>query len=106
MKISGPGSNSPSGLDPSAGVSPAGQGAAASKQPIAPNAQSDQVQLSSLSAYLASALQGSPAHVAKVSELSSAVSTGQYHVDSYAVSGSIIEHGIEFGGAGYSALTS
>jgi anti-sigma28 factor (negative regulator of flagellin synthesis) len=106
MKLSGPGSNSPSGLDPSAGVSPAGQGTAAPKQPIAPNPQSDQVQLSSLSAYLASALQGSPAHVAKIIELSSAVSTGQYHVDSYAVSGSIIQHGIEFGGAGYSALTS
>jgi hypothetical protein len=106
MKISGPGSNSPSGLDQSAGVGPAGQGTAAPKQPLAPNAQSDQVQLSSLSAYLASALQGSPAHVAKLNELGAAVSSEQYQVDAYVLSGSIIQHGIEFGGAGYSALTS
>jgi hypothetical protein len=41
-----------------------------------------------------------------MSELSATVSAGQYHVDSYAVSGNIIQHAIEFGGAGYSALTS
>lgn len=115
MKISGPDSNSASGstqptrpgsLDRSASVPSASEGTTVPQQPLAANTQSDQVQLSSLSAYLASALGGSPAHVAKMSELSSAVSAGQYHVDSYAVSGSIIQHAIEFGSAGYSMLTS
>lgn len=115
MKISGPDSNPSAGspqparqgsLARSAGVPSAGEGAPVPQQPPAPRAQSDQVQLSSLSAYLASAISGSPAHVAKMSELSATVSAGQYHVDSYAVSGNIIQHAIEFGGAGYSALTS
>jgi hypothetical protein len=53
----------------------------------------------SLRGFTASALRGSPAHVAKVSRLSAAVSAGQYQVDAYAVSGSIIQHSIEFGAA-------
>jgi flagellar biosynthesis anti-sigma factor FlgM len=65
----------------------------------------DRVQLSSLSNYLASALSGSPAHVAKISELETAVSEGQYHVDAYTVSGNIIQHGIEFGASGYLGLS-
>jgi anti-sigma28 factor (negative regulator of flagellin synthesis) len=60
---------------------------------------SEHAQLSILSAYLDSALAGSPANVAKVRELSATVSSGQYHVDAYAVSGSLIQHGIEFGDA-------
>ena len=75
------------------------------KQPVGPEAASDQVQLSNLSSYLASALDGSPAHVAKVGELGAAVSSGQYHVNADAVSGSIIQHSIEFGGASYLALS-
>jgi hypothetical protein len=39
--------------------------------------------------------------VAKVSKLSAAVSAGQYQADAYAVSGSIIQHSIEFGAANY-----
>ncbi len=114
MKISGPDSNSASGstqparagsLDRSASVPSASEGNPVPQQPSAANSQSDQVQLSSLSAYLATALEGSPAHVAKMGELSSALSAGQYQVDSYAVSGSIIQHAMEFGGASYSAPT-
>jgi anti-sigma28 factor (negative regulator of flagellin synthesis) len=83
----------------------------------APSAASNQVgktvsstptdwsQLSNLSNYLASALSGSAAHVAKLAKLAAAVSGGQYSVDSYAVSGSIIQHTIEFGGSAYWALS-
>jgi anti-sigma28 factor (negative regulator of flagellin synthesis) len=81
----------PSGVDP-AGLS------GASKQPSPQNTASDQVQLTGMSRYLAAALNGSPAQVAKVSELSTAVSSGKYRVDAYAVSGSLIQHAIEFGG--------
>jgi len=58
-----------------------------------------------VSRYLASALNGSPAQVAKVSELSAAVSSGSYQVDAHAVSGSIIQHSIDSGGASYRAVT-
>jgi anti-sigma28 factor (negative regulator of flagellin synthesis) len=76
-----------------------------SKQSAEPAAPSDRAQLSNLSNYLASALSGSPAHVAKLSELGTAVSNGQYHVDAYTVSGSIIQHSIELGGSGYLGLS-
>jgi flagellar biosynthesis anti-sigma factor FlgM len=100
MKISGVDSKTTAGLDRSTGVGAPGAGAA-SNQAAGQATASDQVQLSSLSKYLASALSGSPAHVAKVSELSAAVSNGQYQVDAQAVGGSIIQHSIEFGGASY-----
>ena len=90
------------GLNPSNGIGPAGSDSA-SKQ--GPATASDRVQLSGLSGYLASALSGSPTHIAKLAELSSSVPNGQYHVDAYAVGGSIIQHSIEFGGGGYSALS-
>ncbi len=102
MKISLPHSKSTPGLDGPAGVGPTGAGA---KQPAAQETLSDQAQLSNLSSYLASALIGSPAHVAKLSKLGTAVSSEQYKVDAYVVSGSIIQHGIEFGGANYLAVT-
>jgi flagellar biosynthesis anti-sigma factor FlgM len=86
-----------------AGVDPAGL-TGASKQPAAQNAPSDQVQLTGMSRYLAAALNGSPAQVAKVSELGAAVSSGKYRVDADAVSGSLIQHAIEFGGGSYSAV--
>jgi flagellar biosynthesis anti-sigma factor FlgM len=104
MKIFRPDSNSTSGLNPLAGAGSSRMGSA-SKQPLGREAASDQVQLSSLSSHLASALDGSPALAAKVSELHAAVSNGQYHVDAYAVSGSIIQHRIEFGGTSYLALS-
>jgi flagellar biosynthesis anti-sigma factor FlgM len=68
---------------------------------IAHHAGSDQADLSSLSAYLAGALDGSPAQVAKVNELTTAVSSGQYQVNANAVSESMIQHSLAFGGAGY-----
>jgi len=104
MQISGPGSKTASQLNPSASVGAAG-GAPATTQPVRQEAASDQVQLSSLSKYFASALEGSPAHVANVNQLSVAVSAGQYHVDAYAVSGSIIQYSIEFGGSGYLGMS-
>lgn len=68
------------------------------------SAPTDRTQLANLSSYLTSALSGSAAHVAKLANLAAAVSSGQYQIDSYAVSGSIIEHGIQFGGSAYWAL--
>jgi hypothetical protein len=59
------------------------------------------VNVFSLHSFTAAARSGSPAHVAKVSKLSAAVSAGQYQADAYAVSGSIIQHSIEFGAANY-----
>jgi flagellar biosynthesis anti-sigma factor FlgM len=100
MKISGTTSKSTSGLDRSAAVGPAGV-APGSKQSVGQTTASDQAQLSSLSRYLVSALSGSPEHVAKVNELGTAVSSGRYQVDAHAVSGSIIQYSIEFGGASY-----
>jgi flagellar biosynthesis anti-sigma factor FlgM len=103
MKISGPDPKSTSGLNPSPGV---GAGAGSASKPSAwQSVATDEAQFSSLSSYLSSALSGSPTHLAKVSELGAAVSTGQYDVDSSAVSGSLIQHSIEFGGARYSALS-
>jgi len=98
MKISRPDSKSTAELDPSAGVGPF-EGGSVSKEPVGDAPVSDRVQLSSLSSYLASALNGSAAHVEQITELTGTVSSGQYKVDSYAVSGSIIQHSIEFGGA-------
>jgi flagellar biosynthesis anti-sigma factor FlgM len=103
MKISRPNPQATSELNPAVGVGPSSAGLAA-KQPVASRGASDQVQLSSLSSYLASALSGSPVHLAKLTELGAAVSNGQYRVDAFAVSGSIIQHSIEFGGGGYSGL--
>lgn len=99
MKISRPDRNFP--VNSTAAVGPS------SNRPLKPisSAPPDQVDLSNLSSYLASALSGSPAHVAKVEKLATNVSSGQYHVDSYAVSGSIIQHSIEFGGSAYLALS-
>ncbi len=81
-------------------------GAAASSQlPQPVSRPTDRAQLSNLSSYLASALSGSVAHVAKLAKLAAAVSSGQYQVDSYAVSGSIIQHAIEFGGSAFWVLS-
>jgi flagellar biosynthesis anti-sigma factor FlgM len=95
MKISRPDPESTPGPGESSGVVPAGANAASRQS--APSAPSDRVQLSNLSGYLASALSGSPAHVAKINELNAAVSGGRYRVDANTLSGSIIQHTIEFG---------
>jgi anti-sigma28 factor (negative regulator of flagellin synthesis) len=91
-------------LNSVAPAGPAGTGSA-SKQPVQSSEPSDRAQISGLGSYLASALSGSPAHAAKLSELGAAVSKGQYQVDAYAVSGSIIQSSIEFGGSSYAALS-
>ncbi len=106
MKISRPDSTSTSGLDRSAGLGSAPEGLA-SQQPIeqTATAASDEAQISNLSSYLASAFNGSALHLAKVSELGAAVSSGRYHVDTYVVSGSIIQHALEFGAGSYLGLT-
>jgi flagellar biosynthesis anti-sigma factor FlgM len=102
MKISRSDPKTTAALNPSADVVPAGS--AAPSKPGQQAAASDRVQLSSLNGHLASALSGSPAHAAKLSELDAALSSGQYHMDAYAVSGSLIQHSIEFGATGYLAL--
>jgi|SRR5277367_4099262 len=104
MNISRPETKSASGLNPSKGVGASGAGSA-STLAAGQGAASDQVQLSNLSGYLSSTLSGSPARLAKLSELGTAVSSGQYYVDSYAVSGSIIQHILEFGGASTRGLS-
>jgi hypothetical protein len=101
MKTSGQESKATVGLNPSASVRTAGANAA-SKAPAEP-AASDHVQLSQLSSNLGLALSGTPAHIAKLSELDRAVSSSQYQPDAHAVSGSIIEHSIAFGAGGYFA---
>ena len=60
---------------------------------------SDQLQISNLSTYLAAAMSGSPAHVAKLSVLGTAVASGQYKVDSSVVSEGLIQHSVLFSGA-------
>jgi anti-sigma28 factor (negative regulator of flagellin synthesis) len=59
----------------------------------------DQTQISRLSTYLAAAMSGSPMHVAKLSALGAAVSSGQYNVDASAVSNGVIQHSLLFSGA-------
>jgi flagellar biosynthesis anti-sigma factor FlgM len=105
MKLTRPDSKSTPGLNRSDNIGPAGA-VPVSQQPVRQETPSDQVQLSSLSTYLASALSGSPAHVAKVNELGEALSSGRYQVDAHAVSGSIIQHSIEFGAASFLAVNS
>ena len=97
MKISRQDSKSTPDVDRSAGVGQPGT-VSAWKIPGGQQPVSDRVQLSGLSSYLASALNGSAAHAAHVTQLTGTVSSGQYKVDAYAVSGSIIQHSIEFGG--------
>jgi hypothetical protein len=62
-------------------------------------AATDQTQLSGLGMYLAAALSGSPAHLAKLGNLNAAVGSGQYRVDAGVVSESIIQHSLLFSAA-------
>ena len=52
--------------------------------------QRDQVQLSKLSNALYATQTDSPEHTAKLAQLSAVVRTGNYQIDGYALSGSII----------------
>jgi hypothetical protein len=102
MKISRPNPESNSVWDSTAAAGPA----ASNPSPIpASSTPTDRAQLSNLSSCLAAALSGSAAHVGKLTKLGAEVSSEQYQVDSYAVSGSIIEHSIQFGGSAYRALS-
>lgn len=104
MKISGSNSNPNSAEVQGATATGTGAPTAASTALPAPGTPTDRVQLMALSSYLAAALSGSPAHAAKLAGLASEVSNGQYHVDASAVSGSIIQHRVEFGGSAYGGL--
>jgi hypothetical protein len=100
MKISDPKGAPSSEFNALQRVTPAGaEGLPAI--PAGPSLRTDQIQLSSLSAYLNSARSDSPVRLTKLSSLAGAVSSGSYSVDVNLVSASIIEHGLEFGGANY-----
>jgi len=104
MKIPRPNSSSSPAPQAPYAAGASGSGSSA-KQSEAQIAVSDQAQLSSLSSYLVSAGNGSPSQVEKVNQLSADVLRGRYQVDAYAVSASIIQHSIEFGGTSYLGLS-
>jgi hypothetical protein len=89
-----------SGAGRPSGVAPAGGSGGNLSLSAAPS-RTDLVQLSNLSAHLSAALGGSAAHLEKISSLSGAVLTGGYHIDTGAVSDSIIRHSLQFGSANY-----
>jgi anti-sigma28 factor (negative regulator of flagellin synthesis) len=101
MKISRTDAKSTAGIDPASGTRTSAD--ASDTGPDQASTQ-DQIALSNLSSYLASAYSGSPEHLARVAQLGAAVSNRQYQVDSFAVSGSIIQHSIEFGQAAFLAV--
>jgi anti-sigma28 factor (negative regulator of flagellin synthesis) len=104
MRISRPDAKSSAGINPAARVRTSGANGS-SQNVEAQQSNTDQVALSNLSNYLASAYSGSPEHLARVTELGDAVSSLQYQVDSFAVSGSIIQHSIEFGQPAFLAVS-
>ena len=61
------------------------------------SARTDRVQLSNLSEYIAAARSDSPAHVAKLGELTATVASGRYHVDAQVVSHAMIQDSLRFG---------
>ena len=95
MKISDPNGTPLGGLDVSKGVT----AARGSRQPgkSTQSAVADQIQLSDLSASLASTQGESAVHLAKLSSLAAAVSSSRYAVDPNLVSASIIQHTLQFG---------
>lgn len=105
MKISRPNPEpNPVWNSPAAAGSAIGSASNPPPKPVS-STPTDRTELSSLSSYLTAALSGSAVHVAKLANLGAAVSRGRYQVDSHAVSGSIIQHSIEFGGSAYGALS-
>lgn len=99
MKVTNNSTNSlaPSGRSREAAAARPGNSTEADSK--AGGSPSDRAQLSKLSGYLSAALSGSASHNAKVSALGAAVSNGDYSVDASAVSESIIQHRLLFGGA-------
>ncbi len=96
MKVTQTNDKSIAGLVHALGTVPARQGNSAASSAAA---EGDQSQISNLSTYLAAALSGSPAHVAKLSALGTAVAGGEYKVDAGVVSEGLIQHSLLFGGA-------
>ena len=95
MKISDPNGTPLGGLDGSSGIRTAGLGRQPGKSTR--SAVADQIQLSGLSASLASTQSESPEHLAKLSSLAAVVSSSRYVVDANSVSASIIQHTLQFG---------
>lgn len=60
---------------------------------------------SGFSRYFASAMSGTPAHEKQVGHLTGAIVSGEYQVDPFAVSDSILQHAMEFGRSSYAGLT-
>jgi hypothetical protein len=58
----------------------------------------DQAQIINLNAIITAAMEGSPAHLAKLSLLGTAVTEGVYGVDASVVSAGIIDHTVLFSG--------
>jgi hypothetical protein len=104
MKISLTSPKSTAGVNPALGVGPAGP-ASFSPASMQPSSPPDEILLSRLASYLFAAVNGSPAHVAKLSELNTDIALGKYQPDAFAVSGGIIQHTIEFGAGGYLGLS-
>ena len=100
MKISDSNNKPLSGLGVSKPSEPVIEGSRISA-PAVRAAAWDQIQLSNLSAQLTAALCDSPARLAKLAGLSSAVLAGRYQVDASLVSGGIIRDSLLFGGANY-----
>jgi|SRR5579864_2290976 len=100
MKISNSEGRPVSGLGCSSGAGPASESGRGTG-PVSPPLTTDRVQLSGLSAHLASAQGNSEAHFNKLSSLAAAVLNGGYQVDARVVSDSIIRHSLQFGGANY-----
>jgi anti-sigma28 factor (negative regulator of flagellin synthesis) len=88
MKISD--SNSISGLRKSSAITPNQN---VLRAPAGQTFESDQIQLSALSAHLSAAQGNSPAQFEKLSHLTASIGSGAYRVDAQEVSGSVIaEH--------------
>ena len=88
MKISDPSSGIVTGLPPAAGAGGSGR----VKSADGAGRSNDRIQLSELSARLSES--GSPEHAAKLTQLATAVSHGQYHVDASVVSAALIQHSL------------
>jgi hypothetical protein len=59
----------------------------------------EETQLINLNALVTAAMEGSPAHLAKLSSLGTEISEGVYGVDAGILSAVIIDHAILFSGA-------
>jgi hypothetical protein len=99
MTISPTSPESTAGVNPAPGVGPANPAS------FPPSSPPDKAQISSLASYLFAAVNSSSAQVAKLNELNADVAREEYQPDALAVSGSIIQHSIEFGAGGYFALS-